>query len=138
VPELLPKSPLAHLTTLNSDGNPQVTMVWVRVENQEFVIGHMAAPTFARCSLTAPDPRRADRVCKNLYDLLEKTYVDKIESYNNDKFIYTNEKWTDGMLGCVVRCGALATARLPNMQPISGKVGSCPVPERNDRWSKKK
>jgi len=25
-------------------------------------------------------------------DLLEKSYVDKIESYNNEKFIYTNEK----------------------------------------------
>ena len=25
-------------------------------------------------------------------DLLEQTYVDKIESYNNEKFIYTNER----------------------------------------------
>jgi len=25
-------------------------------------------------------------------DLLEKSYVDKVESYNNEKFIYTNEK----------------------------------------------
>jgi predicted pyridoxine 5'-phosphate oxidase superfamily flavin-nucleotide-binding protein len=41
--ELLPKAPLAHLTTLNSDGSPQVTVVWVGIENEEFVIGHMAA-----------------------------------------------------------------------------------------------
>ena len=25
-------------------------------------------------------------------DLLEQTYVDKVESYNNEKFIYTNER----------------------------------------------
>jgi len=42
VRDLLPKAPLAHLTTLNSDGGPQVTVVWVGVENEEFVIGHMA------------------------------------------------------------------------------------------------
>jgi predicted pyridoxine 5'-phosphate oxidase superfamily flavin-nucleotide-binding protein len=42
VRELLPKAPLAHLTTLNSDGSPQVTVVWVGIENEEFVIGHMA------------------------------------------------------------------------------------------------
>jgi predicted pyridoxine 5'-phosphate oxidase superfamily flavin-nucleotide-binding protein len=42
VRELLPKAPLAHLTTLNSDGGPQVTVVWVGIENEEFVIGHLA------------------------------------------------------------------------------------------------
>src|SRR5712692_6171453 len=42
VRELLAKAPLAHLTTLNSDGSPQVTVVWVGIENEEFVIGHMA------------------------------------------------------------------------------------------------
>jgi len=43
VRELLPNAPLAHLTTLNSDGSPQVTVVWVGIEDEEFVIGHMAA-----------------------------------------------------------------------------------------------
>jgi predicted pyridoxine 5'-phosphate oxidase superfamily flavin-nucleotide-binding protein len=43
VRELLPKAPHAHLTTLNSDGGPQVTVVWVGIETEEFVIGHMAA-----------------------------------------------------------------------------------------------
>src|SRR5215510_4099116 len=43
VRELLPKGPLAHLTTLNPDGSPQVTVVWVGIENEEFVIGHLAA-----------------------------------------------------------------------------------------------
>jgi PPOX class probable F420-dependent enzyme len=40
--ELLAKGPLAHLTTLNKDGSPQVTVVWVGVENDEFVLGHLA------------------------------------------------------------------------------------------------
>jgi hypothetical protein len=42
VRELLAKGPLAHLTTLNKDGSPQVTVVWVGVENDEFVLGHLA------------------------------------------------------------------------------------------------
>ncbi len=40
--ELIAKAPLAHLTTLNSKGGPQVTVVWVGIENDEFVIGHLA------------------------------------------------------------------------------------------------
>src|ERR1700694_3061806 len=40
--EVLAKAPLAHLTTLNKDGSPQVTVVWVGIENEEFVIGHLA------------------------------------------------------------------------------------------------
>ena len=48
VRELLPKGPLAHLTTLNSDGGPQVTVVWVGIENEEFVIGYMAEHTKVR------------------------------------------------------------------------------------------
>jgi len=42
VSELIAKAPLAHLTTLNANGSPQVTVVWVGVENDEFVIGHLA------------------------------------------------------------------------------------------------
>ena len=36
------KAPLAHLTTLNKDGSPQVTLIWVSVEGEEFVIAHLA------------------------------------------------------------------------------------------------
>ncbi len=39
--ELIAQGPNAHLTTLNADGSPQVTLVWVGIENDEFVIGHM-------------------------------------------------------------------------------------------------
>jgi PPOX class probable F420-dependent enzyme len=42
VSEVLAKGPLAHLTTLNKDGSPQVTVVWVGIENEEFVMGHLA------------------------------------------------------------------------------------------------
>ena len=38
---LIATGPQAHLTTLNANGSPQVTLVWVGIENDEFVIGHM-------------------------------------------------------------------------------------------------
>jgi PPOX class probable F420-dependent enzyme len=42
VREQIGKGPLAHLTTLNRDGSPQVTLIWVGIEADEFVIGHLA------------------------------------------------------------------------------------------------
>jgi PPOX class probable F420-dependent enzyme len=39
--DLIAAGPQAHLTTLNPDGSPQVTVVWVGIEDDEFVIGHM-------------------------------------------------------------------------------------------------
>ena len=38
---LMTTGPQAHLTTLNPDGSPQVTMVWVGLEDDEFVMGHL-------------------------------------------------------------------------------------------------
>ena len=38
---LLETGPPAYLTTLNADGSPQVTLVWVGTENDEIVIPHM-------------------------------------------------------------------------------------------------
>jgi PPOX class probable F420-dependent enzyme len=40
--EVIEKGPYAHLTTLNRDGSPQVTVVWVGIEGEEFVMGHLA------------------------------------------------------------------------------------------------
>jgi phospholipid transport system substrate-binding protein len=37
-------------------------------------------------------PEEQAEFIKVFSDLLEQTYVDKIESYNNEKFIYTNER----------------------------------------------
>lgn len=42
VRKLIEKGPLAHLTTLNRDGSPQITVVWVGVESEEFVLAHLA------------------------------------------------------------------------------------------------
>jgi PPOX class probable F420-dependent enzyme len=40
--EVIEKGPFAHLTTLNPNGSPQVTVVWVGIEGEEFVMGHLA------------------------------------------------------------------------------------------------
>jgi len=39
--DLIAAGPLAHLTTLNRDGSPQVSLVWVGIEGSEFVCAHM-------------------------------------------------------------------------------------------------
>jgi PPOX class probable F420-dependent enzyme len=41
VRELIATAPLIHLTTLNRDGSPQVSVVWMGIENDEFVSGHL-------------------------------------------------------------------------------------------------
>jgi len=38
---VLESSALAHLVTLNPDGSPQVTVVWVGIDDDEFVCAHM-------------------------------------------------------------------------------------------------
>ena len=38
---LIDTGPLAHLVTLNADGSPQVTVVWIGVEGDEIVCGHL-------------------------------------------------------------------------------------------------
>jgi PPOX class probable F420-dependent enzyme len=38
---LIDTGPLAHLVTLNADGSPQVTVVWIGVEDDEIVSGHL-------------------------------------------------------------------------------------------------
>ena len=39
--ELLESASLAHLVTLNADGSPQVTCVWVGLDGDEIVSGHL-------------------------------------------------------------------------------------------------
>lgn len=34
---------LAHLVTINSDGSPQVSLVWTGIEDDEIVVGHLGA-----------------------------------------------------------------------------------------------
>lgn len=39
--DLVSTAPLCHLTTLNPDGGPQVTVVWVGVDGDELVTAHL-------------------------------------------------------------------------------------------------
>jgi PPOX class probable F420-dependent enzyme len=39
--ELIESGALAHLVTLNPDGSPQVTCIWVGLEGDELVSGHL-------------------------------------------------------------------------------------------------
>lgn len=38
---LIESGPLAHLVTLNADGSPQVSIVWIGLEGDEIVSGHL-------------------------------------------------------------------------------------------------
>lgn len=38
---LIESGPLAHLVTVNQDGSPQVTVVWIGIEDGEIVSGHL-------------------------------------------------------------------------------------------------
>ena len=55
------------------------------------VIGFVAGCK-ARAHWQRRTPEGQTEFIKVFSDLLEQTYVDKIESYNNEKFIYTNER----------------------------------------------
>src|SRR5262245_31819964 len=85
VRELLPKAPLAHLTTLNSDGSPQVTVVWVGIENEEFLIGHLAAHKKVR------NVQRDRRIALSL--LGDRTNAQGLREY---VVIYGNARVTEG------------------------------------------
>jgi PPOX class probable F420-dependent enzyme len=39
--ELIESGPLAHLTTINADGGPQVTVIWIGLDGETIVSGHM-------------------------------------------------------------------------------------------------
>src|SRR5262245_6353972 len=39
--ELIESGPLAHVTTLNADGSPQVSVVWVGIDGNELITAHM-------------------------------------------------------------------------------------------------
>ena len=39
--ELINSAPLAHLTTINTDGSPQVSVIWIGLDGDEPVSGHM-------------------------------------------------------------------------------------------------
>ena len=55
---LIESGSLAHLVTLNPDGSPQVTCVWVGFEGDELVSGHLRAGQ-RKLENVARDPRVA-------------------------------------------------------------------------------
>ncbi len=83
--ELLAKAPLAHLTTLTASGGPQVTVVWVGIENEEFVIGHLAEHKKVK------NIRRDPRIALSL--LGDKTNAQGLREY---VVIYGNARVTEG------------------------------------------
>ena len=85
VREVIEKGPLAHLTTLNRDGSPQVTVVWVGIESEEFVIGHLSMHQKIR------NVRRDPRVALSM--LGDKTNAMGMREY---VVVYGNARVTDG------------------------------------------
>ena len=85
VRELIAKAPLAHLTTLNSTGGPQVTVVWVGIEDEEFVMGHLALHQKVK------NIRRDPRVALSL--LSDKTSAQGMREY---LVVYGNARVTEG------------------------------------------
>ena len=39
--ELIESAPLAHLSTVNADGSPQVTVIWIGLDGDDVLSGHM-------------------------------------------------------------------------------------------------
>jgi PPOX class probable F420-dependent enzyme len=85
--ELIAKAPFAHLTTVNSNGGPQVTVVWVGIEDEEFVIGHLHLPTYQKVTNIRRDPRVA------LSLLSDTTKADRLREY---LVVYGNARVTEG------------------------------------------
>lgn len=42
VRELIESGPLAHFVTLNADASPQVTLIWIGLDGDEIVAGHLS------------------------------------------------------------------------------------------------
>jgi PPOX class probable F420-dependent enzyme len=75
--DLIASGPLTHVTTINADGSPQVTVVWIGLDGDDLLSGHMARYRKVRnverdpraaLSFTAP---RDSSAFLNLYAVLE-------------------------------------------------------------------
>jgi PPOX class probable F420-dependent enzyme len=40
--DLIESGPMAHLSTINADGSPQVTVIWIGLDGDDLVSGHMS------------------------------------------------------------------------------------------------
>src|ERR1700730_6061337 len=85
VREMIEKGSYAHLTTLNPAGSPQVTVVWVGIEGDEFVMGHLAEHQKVK------NIRRDTRVALSM--LGDKTNAQGLREY---LVVYGNARVTEG------------------------------------------
>src|SRR4051794_35172945 len=53
--DLIASGPLAHLSTINADGSPQVTVIWIGLDGDEILSGHMS--WYAKLRNIQRDPR---------------------------------------------------------------------------------
>jgi PPOX class probable F420-dependent enzyme len=53
--ELIASGPMAHLSTVNPDGSPQVTVIWIGLDGDDLVSGHMG--WYAKLRNIERDPR---------------------------------------------------------------------------------
>lgn len=53
--DLIATAPLTHLSTVNPDGSPQVSVIWIGVDGDELVSGHMGR--YAKLRNIERDPR---------------------------------------------------------------------------------
>ena len=129
--ELIAKAPFAHMTTLNSTGGPQVTVVWVGIEGEDFVIGHQHLPTYQKVKNIRRDPRVA------LSMLSDATNAQGLREY---LVVYGDARVTEGGAAHLIFCsasGAFTSDRTPSIHPppcAIFRVGSreshpCALPE---------
>ena len=53
--DLIATGPLAHLATINADGSPQVSVIWIGMDGDDLVSGHLA--WYAKLRNIERDPR---------------------------------------------------------------------------------
>jgi len=53
--DLIDSGPLAHLSTINADGSPQVTVIWIERDGDELLSGHLQ--WYAKLRNIERDPR---------------------------------------------------------------------------------
>ena len=53
--DLIESGPLVHLSTINADGSPQVSVIWVGLDGDDLVSGHMSR--YAKVRNVERDPR---------------------------------------------------------------------------------
>lgn len=117
VREVIERGPLAHLTTLNRDGSPQITVVWVGLEGEEFVLAHLAL--HQKIKNIRRDPRVA------LSFLSDKTNEQGLREY---VVVHGDARVTEGGAVSLLQrlaplyLGAGAEYPPPSMRSIAGYV----------------